>query len=111
MTPTAKRAKQKARHQAERAVAWIIANHGKTYRQASALFDVPVHAIRARVNHRHGSLDAARRGVRYAGNDALDHKLWARPCLSCGSTEPRPRGQYRCARCREQAERVHDGGV
>lgn len=28
---------------------------------------------------------------------------WSRPCMSCGSTEPRPRNLYLCDSCRSKA--------
>lgn len=29
---------------------------------------------------------------------------WQRPCMTCGCTESRPRGQYRCDTCHEREE-------
>ena len=107
MTPTAKRAKQRARARAEKAVRWIIAHHAATYAKAATVHDVSVHAIRARINHRYGSLAAARTQAQPAPVIAK----WARPCITCGATETRPKGQYRCNRCREKAGQFHDGGV
>lgn len=30
----------------------------------------------------------------------FEEKRWTRPCMSCGDTAERPRGQYQCERCK-----------
>lgn len=99
------RQKRKAKVTIERAVAFIIANPHTTYPQVALQFGVSVNQLRARVNYRHGSLEAAR--------TAGDHRvrLWDRPCISCGDTDPRPHGIFRCEKCRAKAASIHEGVV
>lgn len=99
------RQKRKAKVTIERAVAFIIANPCATYPQVAQQFNVSVNQIRGRINHRFGSLEAAR-----SFGDARI-RLWDRPCISCGDTDPRPHGIFRCDTCRAKAANLHEGVV
>ena len=39
-------------------------------------------------------------GAKYQRRTAS--KKWSRPCITCGSTKPRPRYQYKCGPCHER---------
>jgi hypothetical protein len=99
------RQKRKAKVRIERAVAYIIANPRATYSAVSIQFGVSVNSLRARINYRFGSLDEAR-----SFGDART-RLWDRPCICCGDTDPRPHGLYRCQSCRAKAAAIHEGVV
>jgi hypothetical protein len=99
------RQKRKAKVTIERAVAYIIAHPNATYASVSAQFHVSINQLRARINYRFGSLNNAR-----TFGDARI-RLWDRPCIACGNTDPRPHGLYRCETCRIEASKLHDGVV
>lgn len=97
---------------AELAVQHIITSRGVTYRQAATRYNVPINAIRARINYRWGSLAEARKTEAKRQMAALPQKkLWARPCMTCGADTPRPRGQYRCDACHEKEDRINEVAV
>lgn len=101
---TALAQKRKKRAAVDRAVNYIIANPGRTYRQVGKMFGVRPGTIQRRIDYHYGNLEAARFTHR-------EVKKWTRPCISCGCTKPRDYGLYRCEVCRKKASDFHDGSV
>lgn len=48
-------------------------------------------------------------GAKYARRP--DPVFWKRPCMSCGCTKPRPKGQYRCTSCHEATAAISEMGA
>lgn len=97
--------KRRNKANAERAVEYVIIHQGCTYRKAALLFGVSVNQIRRRIQYRYGSLTEARL-------HADTHvKMWERPCMTCGSTDRRPYGTFRCEPCKQREQQLHDGAV
>lgn len=42
--------------------------------------------------------------AKYAVSRASKIEQWSRPCMRCGDTKSRAKGQYRCDNCREQED-------
>lgn len=40
-------------------------------------------------------------GAKYQVRRDFEDKLWTRPCMSCGNTDPRPRNWFFCKPCRK----------
>lgn len=41
-------------------------------------------------------------GAKYQVRREFDEKTWERPCMSCGSTEKRPKNWFFCRPCRRE---------
>lgn len=97
------RRQQKAR--ANAAVEYIVDNPSLTYAQVATMFGVSRNAIRRRIEYRYGSLTNAR-----LHSDKI-LRTWERPCMACGCKQRRPYGQFRCDKCLDDANKLHDGIV
>ena len=55
-----------------------------------------------RILHKHGIMEFE--AAKYVAAAPLNPPpaMWSRPCMACGSTELRPKWQYRCDRCHER---------
>lgn len=40
-------------------------------------------------------------GAKYVPNPHKRYHHWRRPCMRCGATDPRPKGQYICDDCKD----------
>ncbi len=79
---------------AEDAISFLSKNTSCTYEEASALFNVSIHSIRARVNHRYTSLSAMR-----SGYERVDDQKARRKCKSCGKVLMLTKNRRYCAKC------------
>ena len=105
MSYRALKVRRQNKNNAQAATEYIIQTPSATYRSAAKKFCVSVNSIRARINYRYGSLMEARLHA-----DTMV-KTWSRPCMSCGTTERRFYGQFRCDDCLAAAQKLHDGIV
>ena len=87
---------------------WIIRTKNATYRQAAQMFGLSHNSIRARIEHKYGSLTYARRGPSLDTGRVLKP---VRRCICCGISSAMDRNQYICNNCKSKNERLHDGWV
>ena len=87
---------------------WIIQTKDATYRQAAKLFGLSHNSIRARIEHKYGSLTYARRGMMFEKVRVLKP---VRRCICCGISSAMVQYQRICNNCKSKNERIHDGWV
>ena len=87
---------------------WIIQTKDATYRQAAKLFGLSHNSIRARIEHKYGSLTYARRGMMFKKVRVLKP---VRRCICCGVSSAMDRNQRICNNCKSKNEGIHDGWV
>ena len=90
------------------AESWIIQTKDATYRQAAQLFGLSRNSIRARIEHKYGSLAAARLGPMFDAGSVLKP---VRRCICCGISSAMDQNQRICNNCKLKNERIHDGWV
>lgn len=87
---------------------WIIQTKDATYRQAAKLFGLSHNSIRARIEHKYGSLASARRWPMVDTGRVLKP---VRRCICCGVSSAMDQNQRICNNCKSKNERIHDGWV
>ena len=87
---------------------WIIQTKNATYRQAAKLFGLSHNSIRARIEHKYGSLASARRWPMVDAGRVLKP---VRRCICCGVSSAMDQNQRICNNCKSKNERIHDGWV
>lgn len=88
----------------ERAVRYVIATEGATYREVAERFGVSRNSIRSRVEYRYGSLEIARTTW-----EEIEETRTTRRCIICrGTFEMEPR-QHVCNSCRKDVEQAEKG--
>ena len=95
------------------AEAFLISTPEATYADAARAFGVTHNAIRARISNKYGSLASARL-MRDAGVLRVDPRRVLRPgrrCMTCGVSSNIEHGLRRCKKCRDEAAKIHEGGV
>ena len=90
------------------AESWIIQTKDATYRQAAQMFGLSHNSIRARIEHKYGSLTYARRGPSLDTGRVLKP---VRRCICCGISSAMDQNQRICNNCKSKNERIHDGSV
>lgn len=83
----------------EEAVKLLMEDQTVSYVEAARIYDVRIHQLRARINYRYGSLEAARNA-----DWVFKPPMWSRPCETCGDQERRLRGLKTCSACRGEGE-------
>ncbi|MEL6411712.1 MAG: hypothetical protein AAFQ38_15045 [Pseudomonadota bacterium] len=92
------------------AAQYLIENPDETFDSVAFIYAIRKHQLRASINNRFGSLTMARL-VEGVDQTARPQHYWNRPCMRCGDTDTRDRGQYLCDKCSVNADVYHDGAV
>lgn len=91
----------------EQAVRFLIERPDTSYGTAAAIYRVKINAIRSRIEHRYGSLAAARE----TGWQPTRANMEIRACMICKTPKEMDRNQRICDKCKREIDTVHDGPV
>lgn len=91
----------------DEAEAFIIGNPQATIPIAAMTYGLSVNSLRARIEHKYGSLAEARQ----AGHHPARVRKPVRRCITCRESKAMQPQNHVCDKCKRRNADIHEGGV